>query len=397
MSGAERRADLDRRLQAHFATLRHGRPGHWQLYAAVTGSAVAMVTSLSAAVIGSEVRETPLQPSANVVPGTQQAASMRSMPVLGAVRAAMKAQAAGPPSIQTNGVVPLYGTNPVIQPGEWISIYGGNLAATTANWNGDFPILLGGTSVKINGKAAYLLFVSPGQINLQAPDDTARGTVPVEVTTAAGTATTTVTLSTYAPSFELSDTVHVAGIILRPRNNGFYGGGAYDILGSANATGSIRTVPAVPGDTVELYGVGFGPTLPHVPAGQAFSGSAPINSPFGLYINNVPVTPSFVGISAAGVYQINLVVPDGLGQGDVPITAGVGGLQSQAGVLFPLAQNYISGTYPGGTVGSGGVPPPVFFSSGPPPGGSGGGGSGGGSGYARKHKWHPKLKFPEQK
>jgi uncharacterized protein (TIGR03437 family) len=52
-----------------------------------------------------------------------------------------------------------------------VSIYGTNLASGTTIWNGDFPVSLGGTSVEIDGKPAYLEFVSPGQINLQAPDD----------------------------------------------------------------------------------------------------------------------------------------------------------------------------------------------------------------------------------
>jgi uncharacterized protein (TIGR03437 family) len=79
-------------------------------------------------------------------------------------------------------VVPLYTTATTIHPGEWISIYGSNLASSTAVWTGNFPASLGGTSVTINGKSAYLWFVSSGQINAQAPADTATGTVPVVVT-----------------------------------------------------------------------------------------------------------------------------------------------------------------------------------------------------------------------
>jgi hypothetical protein len=73
------------------------------------------------------------------------------------------------PSITPGGIVPVDGTTPTIQPGEWVSIFGSNLANSTASWNGNFPKSLGGTSVMIDGTAAYLLYVSPGQINLQAP------------------------------------------------------------------------------------------------------------------------------------------------------------------------------------------------------------------------------------
>src|SRR6202022_3581061 len=94
-------------------------------------------------------------------------------------------------SISPNGIVPLFSSSTNIQPGEWGSIYGNNLASGTTVWNGNFPTSLGGTSVKINEKAAYLSVFSPGQINLQAPDDTATGTVLVVVTTASGSASST--------------------------------------------------------------------------------------------------------------------------------------------------------------------------------------------------------------
>ena len=87
------------------------------------------------------------------------------------------------PSITPGGIVPVDSTVGTIQPGEWVSIYGANLASVVATWTGNFPQSLGGASVTIDGKLAYLSYVSPGQINLQAPDDTATGTVPVVVTT----------------------------------------------------------------------------------------------------------------------------------------------------------------------------------------------------------------------
>ncbi len=103
----------------------------------------------------------------------------QNTPMARAVKAAVTADATSTPSISPGGVVPLYGTASMIQPGEWISIYGTHLATTTAVWKGEFPTSLGGTTVEINGKPAYLSYVSPGQINLQAPDDIAR--VPVQV------------------------------------------------------------------------------------------------------------------------------------------------------------------------------------------------------------------------
>ena len=240
------------------------------------------------------------------------------------------------PSIASGGIVPVYGTHGTIQPGEWVSIYGAHLAGSTVIWNQDFPTSLGGTRVTIDGKDAYLWYVSPEQINLQVPDDTATGSVPVVVTTAGGSVTAAVTLDRFAPSFLVLDGKHVTGIILRSDGSGAYGGGAYDIVGPTGTSLGYPTVAAKAGDVVELFGTGFGPTDPAVAAGRAFSGAAPTTDQPSLLIGGVGVTPTFAGLSGAGLVQINLTVPAGLGQGDVPLTAAVGGVQTQSYVVISL-------------------------------------------------------------
>src|ERR1019366_2011011 len=96
------------------------------------------------------------------------------------------------------------------------------------------------------------------------------------------------------------------------------------------------TVAAKAGDSVELFGVGFGPTNPTVPAGRPYSGAAATTNAVKLLINNTTVTPSFAGLSAAGLYQINFTVPSGLGVGDVPLQATVGGTQTPSGIVVSL-------------------------------------------------------------
>jgi hypothetical protein len=59
--------------------------------------------------------------------------------------------------------------------GSYVSIYGSNLAPGIDNWNksiynGYLPTQLDGVSVTIGGKAAYIYYLSPGQINVVAPD-----------------------------------------------------------------------------------------------------------------------------------------------------------------------------------------------------------------------------------
>lgn len=418
------RFDLERRLETYFSTL-HSSPlratlkrkiEHWQIYAAVGGSAVAMVTGASATIIGSGIGVTS-EPTVSARAAQNMGSSM--VPLFKDIRLAMAREDATRksgisrqdqtqgPSIASNGVVPLFGTTGIIQPGEWVSIYGQNLAAGTASWNGDFPNSLDGTQVTINGKAAYLSYVSPTQINLQAPDDAASGPVPVVVTTAAGSATSTVTLSQFAPSFSLLDQYFVSGIILRSDGSGAYGGGSYDILGPTGSSFGYPTVAAQPGDIVELFGVGFGPTTSTVPAGQPFSGAAPMANGITLYINNVAVQPTFAGLTSAGSVQINLIVPEGLGEGEVPIVATVGGAQTQVGVLFSLQVTQVVSTNSGGSNGGGGNGGGNGGGSGigngggsgggsGGSGGSGGGSGGGGSAALRPGPYLPRLRFSQK-
>jgi uncharacterized protein (TIGR03437 family) len=244
-----------------------------------------------------------------------------------------------PPSINSGGVVAVDSTVTTIQPGQFISIYGTNLgpASPGAQWTGVFVTSLGGTSVTIDGNAAYLTYAGPTQINMQAPNDSNTGPVSVVVKTGAGTATSTVTLAQFAPSFLLfPDDKHVTGIIVRSDGSGSQGGGTYDFLGPTGNSLGFPTVAAKAGDSVQLYAVGLGPTSPPVPAGQTFSSSAPTNNQVNLLINNMSVLPSFAGIDSSLLYQINLTIPAGLGTGDVPLLATVGGAQTQSGVVISL-------------------------------------------------------------
>jgi uncharacterized protein (TIGR03437 family) len=243
-----------------------------------------------------------------------------------------------PPAISPGGIVPNFSTTNVIQPGSWASIYGSNLATVdSAIWTGTFPAALGETRVAVNGKPAYLWYVSPTQINFQAPDDTAIGPVPVVVSTPAGVSTAMVNLAPASPSFSLlGDGKHVAAVILRKDGSGAYGSGSYDIAGPPGSSLGYKTVAAKAGDSLELYGVGFGPTAPTVLAGQPFSGAAGTIDPVVIRINNTTVIPGFAGISAAGLYQINITIPPGLGTGDASVIATTAGVSTQAGVVIAL-------------------------------------------------------------
>jgi uncharacterized protein (TIGR03437 family) len=64
------------------------------------------------------------------------------------------------------------------------------------------------------------------------------------------------------------------------------------------------------GETVVIYAVGFGPTNPPVAAGQLYSGAASCLTPPQVTIGGVPAQVVFAGIVEAGLYQLNVVVPN---------------------------------------------------------------------------------------
>src|SRR5258706_6533522 len=102
---------------------------------------------------------------------------------------------AGPkPTISKRSAVVNSATNQQgVAPGAWTTIFGDNLAAATRTWNaadivdGKLPASLDGVSVTINNKPAAVQFISPKQINVQAPSDDSTGPVQVTVTNPDGT------------------------------------------------------------------------------------------------------------------------------------------------------------------------------------------------------------------
>jgi uncharacterized protein (TIGR03437 family) len=252
---------------------------------------------------------------------------------IGAQMAAAQLGPVAAPKVTVAGVSDNASGQAGIASGSWVSIYGTGLSATTRSWQkADFqgtnlPVALDGVSVTINNKPAAVWFVSPGQLNVQAPADSATGQVTVQVTNSSGTATGAAALQQYAPAFftfpgKYAAAVHADGAYVAPA--GFFGGG-------------VPSRPAQPGEILLVFGSGFGPTAPAVPAGQVFSGAAPLASASQLHmrIGGVPVTVQFAGMVAAGEYQFNIVVP-ALPDGDQLLTADIAGVAAQPGLSIPV-------------------------------------------------------------
>lgn len=252
---------------------------------------------------------------------------------IGAQMAAAHVVPAGAPSAAISGISNGASGQPAIAGGSWVSIYGSNLSATTRSWqNSDFvgnslPFALDGVSVTINGKAAAIYYISRGQLNVQAPSDSSTGTVQVQVSSSLGSATGAATLQQYAPGFfpfsgKYAAAVHADGVYVAPA--GFFGAG-------------LASRPAQPGETILLFGTGFGPTTPTVPSGQIVNGAAPLTDPTQLHIRigGVLASVQFAGIVAAGEYQFNVVVP-ALADGDQLLIADIAGLTTQSGLSIAV-------------------------------------------------------------
>jgi hypothetical protein len=95
---------------------------------------------------------------------------------------------------------------------------------------------------------------------------------------------------------------------------------------------------AHPGETIEIYGTGFGSTTPPSPAGILLN-PAPLSSAATVTIGSRSITPEFSGIVGPGLYQFNVPIPADLAAGDYTLLIQIGGLQTQPNVIIPVQGN----------------------------------------------------------
>ncbi|MCC6145663.1 MAG: IPT/TIG domain-containing protein, partial [Candidatus Hydrogenedentes bacterium] len=217
-----------------------------------------------------------------------------------------------------------------IQSGSWVSIYGSSLSDVTTDWtgqivNGVLPTSLAGVSVSINGRAAFVYYVSPTQVNVQAPE-APPGPVQVVLTRRGVlSAPATAQLREHAPAFFHWGPAKYA-LTTRHPDNTYIG---HPDLGAV-------FVAARPGNVLILWGTGFGPTVPQVPAGVVVSG-APVTATLPtVTVGGLPATVIGAALSPglAGVYQVAIQLPDNVPAGDVEVRATIGGQQSPENVYL---------------------------------------------------------------
>ena len=227
-----------------------------------------------------------------------------------------------------------------IAPGSFLDVKGSNLASTTEHWdkfivNGKLPTELPGsrTTVTINGKPGYIAYISPVQINVLAPADTATGNVQVAVTNNGVTSDpASAVMEPFSPAL-------------------FMWPGSYAVATHPDFTFAVKngvfpftTVPAKPGDVIVLWGTGFGPTNPAAPDGEV----VPLVTKPSDSLHKMTAMPQITigGMPAkylsgvltpgsAGLYQVAIQVPN-LADGDWPVVIQAGGVSSPAGVLLTV-------------------------------------------------------------
>ncbi len=215
---------------------------------------------------------------------------------------------------------------PEFAPGAWVAIKGVRLASGDPRiWRAEeivgdrLPVELDGVRVNIGGRPAAIYYVSPTQLNVQAPDDDAEGEVEVEVITPAGRSRATGVRRRWAPAvftFQAGERLFVAAL-----HNA-----DYVLVAPENAFAGYLTRPARSGDVLQLYVTGLGTnTDPPAPSGRTLASPATVRDEVRVWIGEREAAVLWAGLVSPGLYQINLRVPAALEAGEHTVDLQVGG------------------------------------------------------------------------
>jgi uncharacterized protein (TIGR03437 family) len=206
------------------------------------------------------------------------------------------------------------------------------------------PLNFQGICVTVGGNSAPIFGASNTQVNFQVPA-VASGTAMVQVITGCGTAnalmSNAVSVSTQAATPEFFYFAQTAnGINPVAATDAITGIG----IAAANLFPGSGFAPAHPNEYVTVYGTGFGATNPLVPPGvfpaqlasatgtvTVLLGGAAIPSANVLYAGVTPNSP--------GLYQLNLLIPAGTPNGNLPLIIQIGSQQSPAGAYLTVQGN----------------------------------------------------------
>jgi uncharacterized protein (TIGR03437 family) len=247
------------------------------------------------------------------------------------------------PAIRTsNAALTSFLGNAGFSSNTYVEIYGANFSTTSRLWAGsDFngvsaPTSLDGVSVTVNGKPAFIYYISPSQININTPEDTAVGPVAVQVRTPLGLSNSvSVNRARISPTLQSVSQFLIGGkqyvVALTPDFSQY--------IGRAGMIQGVNFGPAKPGDTVSIYALGCGPTNPPTQAGVIAAQGSSLSLPFQIKIGGVAATVTFGGIVGAsiGLYQFNVVIPQ-VSPGDQTIELIVDGVSNNQSLYTVIGQ-----------------------------------------------------------
>jgi uncharacterized protein (TIGR03437 family) len=242
------------------------------------------------------------------------------------------------PVITQGGVVEPWTYIKGIAPGAWVSIYGTNLSSgAPVNWspqpNAPIATTLGNVSVTVDGVPAALQYVSPTLVNLLVPGSVREGSITIVVTNQGVSSDPFSVVSTrYLPAIY----ANAAANSQPPR---FYvtavNAITSEFLGRSSVDGRVAR-GARPGDTVDLYAIGLGPTTPAYPSGSFVTGFFGISGAMNVVLGNTQILPQFAALVSPGLYQVRFVVPANTPSGDLPIQLDFGAVQSATSVYLTV-------------------------------------------------------------
>ena len=222
------------------------------------------------------------------------------------------------------------GGQPLVAPNTWVSVYGSNFTAAgfTDTWsnsieNGALPTALDGVSVTIGGESAYVAYVSATQINVLLPN-VGFGPLQVTVTAKGGTS---------AP-YTIASQQDAPALFVWPSDQPVATHLDYTYAVANGTFAGVTTVPASPGETIVLWGAGFGPTSSPAPLSIAIPNNVTYatssnvtvtlgGAPIAVYNGVATLTPG-----NAGLYQIGVTIPASLPNGTYPLITNVNGANS---------------------------------------------------------------------
>jgi uncharacterized protein (TIGR03437 family) len=200
-----------------------------------------------------------------------------------------------------------------------------DLVACTSSLAGRcLPLELNYVRVYVQDQPVPLLYVSDGQVNFLMSSVEPAGSVRVRVVTEGITGPEiTVALVDSAPAL-------------------FSMTGGYVIAQDVKGNLLTADAPAHAGDTVVVYATGLGRTSPNLAVGEipAYAATMLAMASLKVTLNGTAVDPSLVkyaGLTpgSAGLYQINLYVPEGTGN-DPEIQVTAGNPAAQTGLRLPV-------------------------------------------------------------